>query len=82
MLGSTWINMDQDQDRVQSIPSHQDVDILEMSRSSDDLFSIHEWHFLLLRREDPDNFVYTRGERSLLFSMKREVALRLGTSCL
>lgn len=56
-----WINMGQDQDGAQNIPPHQEYDILEISRSADELSSRTKWHLLLLRREGPDNFVYTRA---------------------
>lgn len=56
-----WIHMDRDQDGVQNIPSHQKVDILEVSTSTGGSFSRSEWHFLLLRRENVDDFVYTRA---------------------
>lgn len=56
-----WIRMDNDQDGVQNIPSHQEIHILEISRSIGGSLSRSEWHFLLLRRHDPDYFVYTRA---------------------
>lgn len=70
-MRTMWINMDQDHDGVQNIPSHQEVNILEISRSNDDLFSNCEWNILLLRREGPDNFVYTRaGKVTFVFYQK------------
>lgn len=72
VMRTLWINMDQDRDGIQNIPSHQEVDILEISRSKDNYSSMSEWHFLLLRREDPDKFVHTRaGKVTFVLSPER-----------
>lgn len=57
------IDMDMDKDGEQSIPSWQEIHILEISESTEcgpDSPST-DWHFLLLRREDQDGLVYTRA---------------------
>lgn len=72
VMRTMLINMDQDQDGVQNIPEHQEVDILEISRSNHDPVPMSEWHFLLLRREDPDKFVYTRAGRVTFIVTQKE----------
>jgi len=57
------MDMDQDQDGFQNIPSHQEIDFLAISISR----STGSWLFLLLRREDPDRFVYTRAGKATVF---------------
>lgn len=59
-----WADMDRDQEGFQNIPSHQEVDILEISRSTGGFFSRTEWHFLLLRRDEQADFVYTRAGKA------------------
>lgn len=66
------IYMDRDQDGFQNVPSHQEIDILEISTSTGGSFSRSEWHFLLLRRDDPDGFVFTRAGKATFILDQRE----------
>lgn len=66
-----YIYMDRDQDGFQNMPSHQRIEILEISKSYGDYFLRSEWHFLLLCRNGSDDFVYTRaGKATFVFNRK------------
>lgn len=73
MRRALWVDMDRDQDGFQNIPAHQEIDILEISTSTGGSFSRSEWHFLLLRRADPDSFVYTRaGKATFILDQEKD----------
>lgn len=73
MQRALWVDMDRDQDGVQNIPSHQEIDFLEISKSTGGSFSRFEWHFLLLRRGDQDDLVYTRAGKATFNLDQKEV---------
>lgn len=72
MRRALWVCMDRDQDGFQSIPSRQEIDVLEISISTSDSSQVSEWHFLLLRRKDTDECVYTRAGKATYFLMQEE----------
>lgn len=73
-VGNLWVDMDRDQEGVQNVPSHQEIDFLEISRSIAGGGPFSRWHFLLLRRDDQADFVYTRAGKASLWVRDLEEA--------
>lgn len=63
------VDMDGDQEVVQNVPSHQEIDFLEISRATGNSSA---WHFLLLRRDDQADFVYTRAGKATFFVQQED----------